>query len=108
MRRANRFKLALERRRAWGRRGGRRSQVVQAAARLARGADADTVRAWALEDARGQVVAEGCDYAAGWVVPWRVVRSRRGRVNQVDLVVGSCCVLTGSWREVRGILRERV
>lgn len=75
-------------RRAVAREWGRRSQAVQAAAALARGPDAETLRRRALDDARGELIREGVTYRGdGRVVEWSVRRSISGRVNQVDIVV---------------------
>ncbi len=36
-------------------------------------------------DARGQLVAHGCDYSATGTKEWEIIRSVRGKTNQVDL-----------------------
>lgn len=78
---------------------GRRSQRVQAAKRMERGPDADTVRLRALHDARGTVLREGVTYKGdGRIVPWCVRRSVAGRVNQVDIVAEGRVWHTGSAR----------
>ena len=66
----------------------RRSNEVQAAARAAREPDVDTLRWRALQDARGQILREGCTYRGrGAVIPWQVRRAVHGRTNQVEIVV---------------------
>lgn len=65
----------------------RRSNSAQAEARLVRGPDADTLRARALGDARGQVLRDGCTYRAGVITHWQVARSVAGRTDQRDVLV---------------------
>jgi hypothetical protein len=84
----------------------RRSRAAQAAARMARGPDADTLRRRTLHDARGRVVHEGCTYFGdGRIVPWRVVRSVRGRTDQFDVIVGERLWKTCGPRRVNAFLR---
>lgn len=68
----------------------RRSNEVQAAARLLRPVDADTVRSRALDDARGTLLREGITVRTAGerlvVTSWEVRRSFHGRTNQVDIV----------------------
>ena len=68
---------------------------------MERDADADTVRGRALDDARGAVIAEGCDYSAAGATHWRIVRSRRGATNQADLEVDGVIQATGCARDLR-------
>ena len=65
---------------------GKASQRVQAAARVGRLADADTVRSRALSDARGLVVREGRTYRATGVTHWQVRRAVKGRTDQFEFV----------------------
>lgn len=85
-----------------------RSNAVQAAARLLRPLDADTVRARALDDRRGTVIREGLTFslAAGLlrVTCWSVCHSRRGRVNQVDITIDGAVWRTCSERTARRLL----
>ena len=75
-----------------------RSNAVQAAARIARGPDADTVRMRALHDAKGQVVRHGTVYRATSITEWFVRRSVAGRVNQFDFVANGIVKLTAGPR----------
>lgn len=75
---------------------GRRSQAVQATARLTREPDLDTQRLRALHDRRGELIREGTSYKSGRVHDWRIVRSVRGRINQVDLIIDGQLWRTGS------------
>ena len=56
---------------------------MQAGKRLAREPDADTARAREADDARGKRLRWGAIYATNSVA-WQIVRSRGGRLNQVD------------------------
>lgn len=83
----------------------RRSQAVQAAARLNRGADADTLRRRAAHDARGEVLRHGVTFFGdGRVVPWCVRRSVAGRCDQLDLVADARVWRTAGMRLVKKIL----
>jgi hypothetical protein len=87
----------------------RRSHATQAAARIARGPDADTLRRRALHDARGQIVRAGVTYFGdGRVVPWCVRRSMGGRVDQFDVIVGVRVWRTAGVRRVAGWLGRAV
>ncbi len=88
-------------RRAVAREWAYRSHAVQAASRAARSPDPDTRRWRALHDARGQIIAAGCVYYHDRVTPWRIVRSLRGRVDQVDLILSDQLYRTGSLRTAR-------
>jgi len=74
----------------------KRSNEVQAAKRIERGPDADTLRRRALFDARGQIAREGCTYRGGKVITWRIVRSVAGRSDQFDIIA------SGQLRETAG------
>jgi hypothetical protein len=74
------------------------SNRVQAEARMGREPDADTARKRAEHDARGKVLREGHIYGTNCVA-WQIVRSRRGRLNQVDCELGGVLVKTCSRRE---------
>lgn len=50
----------------------------------------------ALHDRRGELIREGTSYRAGRVHDWRIVRSVRGRINQVDLLIDGQLWRTGS------------
>lgn len=87
----------------------RRSNLAQAAQRLARGPDAETARARALHAARGQLVREGRTFrGAGPIVHWQVRRSRAGRSNQLDILVDGRLWRTAGPRLVRRLLRRAV
>lgn len=93
-------------RRALAQEWARRSNAVQAEARMARDPDLDTIRSRALHDARGQLLREGCTYRAGRVVPWQVVRSRAGRTNQIDIIVAGRVWRTCGNRTLKRILKR--
>lgn len=88
----------------------RRSNEVQAAARLSRPLDADTLRRRALDDARGTVLREGVSIrTAGAVIMvtgWSVCRSFYGRTNQVDILHGGVLLRTCSLRTATRLLRR--
>jgi hypothetical protein len=93
-------------RRAVARDWGRRSQVAQAAKRMERGPNAETVRRRALHDARGDVIREGITYRGdGRIIPWCVRRALGGRVNQVEIVVDGRVWRTGGARRIAALLR---
>jgi len=99
------------RRRAVAQEWARRSHAVQAAKRMARGPDWDTVRMRALHDARGQVLRHGVTYSATHTngQPWTILRSKNGRTNQVDLHIGATLVSTCGLRAIeRGMHRARL
>lgn len=52
------------------------------------------------DNLRGQVLREGVDYSASVCAHWQIVRSRRGRINQVDLLVNEDLAQTGRLREL--------
>lgn len=94
-------------RRAVAQEWARRSNAVQAAARMAREPDWETQRWRALQDARGTVMREGRTYRKdGRVIDWRVVRSVRGKTNQVDIVVDGRRWQTCGQRKLRKLLRQ--
>jgi len=98
-------------RRAVAQKWARRSHAAQQAARAERGVDADTLRMRALHDARGQILRHGATYSAAHPdgQPWAIIRSKRGRVNQVDLHVGSALVSTCGMRALeRGMARAKL
>ena len=55
--------------------------------------------------ARGQVLREGISWTGSGLKPWKIVRSVRGRINQVDLIVGTDYTRTGSLRAALSALR---
>jgi hypothetical protein len=55
-----------------------------------------TLRLRALHDRRGELIREGVSYRAGRVHDWRIIRSVRGRINQVDLIIDGQRWRTGS------------
>jgi hypothetical protein len=75
---------------------GRRSQAVQAEARKTREPDFHTARLRALHDRRGELIREGVSYRKTGPRYWRIIRSIRGRVNQVDLLINGQHWRTGS------------
>ena len=86
----------------------KRSNEVQAAARIERGIDADTMRKRALHDARGQLVREGCTYREGKVITWRIVRSVAGRVDQFDVIANGALRETVGKRLIRAKYGVRI
>jgi hypothetical protein len=51
----------------------------------------------ALNDKRGELIREGINYRAdGSIHTWRIIRSLRGRINQVDLIIDGQHWRTGS------------
>lgn len=85
----------------------RRSNEVQAAARLLRPVNADTLRRRALDDARGAVLREGRTYTTAGETHWQVRRSISGRVNQVDIVVDGRAWRTLGRRKAASMIRGR-
>lgn len=75
---------------------GRKRGLASAEAWMPQPADADTLRMRALHDRRGELIREGTSYRAGRVHDWRIVRSVRGRINQVDLIIDGQLWRTGS------------
>jgi len=99
------------RRRAVAQEWARRSHAVQAAKRIERGPDWDTLRMRALHDARGQVLRHGVTYSAAHPtgLPWTILRSKNGRTNQVDLHVGTSLLSTCGLRAIeRGMWRAKL
>jgi hypothetical protein len=84
-----------ERRKAFSRSG----NEARAAKRMALGADADTLRSRALYDARGRTIRQGCDYSAAGEKHWVVIRSVRGRTDQIDLLRNGRLFRTGGIRQ---------
>ena len=66
--------------------------------------DADTLRFRSMDDARGQIIREGCSWTGDRLQTWRIVRSVNGRLKQVDLIVGNW-QRTDSMRAARAALR---
>ena len=73
--------------------------------RMEHGPDWHTVRMRAMDDMRGHVLRSGCTYRHGEEVHWQLVRSRCGRLNQVDLVVNGIVWRTGSLRNAEAAIR---
>jgi len=72
------------------------------------GADADTLRRRALDDARGQIVREGVTYSADrGETHWSLRRSVHGRIDQFDAVVDGVVTRTGSLRRLRELKGAR-
>lgn len=86
---------------AWGKRGVARRSVL----RLERGVDADTLSWRAKQDARGQLLREGCSYSAAGEQCWRVVRSVSGRTDQRDVIVNDAIFKTCGPRRLPAWLR---
>ena len=76
-------RLRSEIAREWG----RRSQAVQASARMSREPDWDEMRMLSLQDRRGKVIREGITYRASGETTWQVRHAIGGRTNQVEIVV---------------------
>lgn len=81
-----------------------RSNAVQAAKRIARGVDAETIRRREIDDARGEIVRHGVTYTARREIPWCVRRAVAGRVNQVEIVAAGKIVRTCSARRADRLL----
>jgi hypothetical protein len=76
-----------------------RSHAVQAAARLTREPDPETVRRRTLDDRRGRTFREGHTYHGdGQVTAWRIVHSVAGRTDQFDIIVSGWLWRTGGKR----------
>jgi hypothetical protein len=104
--------IPRHKRSAVAREWGRRSQAVQAEARKTREPDFHTARLRALHDRRGELIREGMSYRNGREISWRIIRSLRGRINQVDLIINGQHWRTGSIEQahlavVRGTWRVR-
>ncbi len=87
--------------RVWGLRGA----ASRAEMRMARNVDAETMAWRATQDARGQVIREGCTYSATGEQRWRVVRSVRGRTDQRDVIVNGQILKTCGPRRIPAWLR---
>jgi hypothetical protein len=87
--------------RAWGKRGA----ASRALTRMERGIDAETAHRRALDDARGQLIREGCTYSASAEQHWRILRSVRGRTNQRDVIVNGQLFKTCGPRRLPAWLR---
>jgi len=77
----------------------------------ARGLGCEDARRLGLEEARGMVLRHGLTYSAAHPegVPWQILRSKVGRINQVDLHVGDQLVVTCSLRTLeRGMRRAKL
>lgn len=83
----------------------RRSNEVQAAARIRRGPDAETLRLRDLNDARGQLLREGETYRATGSTHWRVIRSVCGRTDQRDILLNGQLFKTCGPRRLPAWLR---
>lgn len=94
------YRVPKSQRRSLAQEYARRSNAVQAAARLGRGLDAETLRKRALDGARGQVVRTGCTYNAGGETQWQVQRSLEGRTDQFDLVANGSVFRTSGPRNL--------
>lgn len=84
---------------------------MQAKARIDRGPDAETIYRRALDDARGQVIRHGVTYSAAKPdgEEWEIVRSKRGRINQVDVRTGNALAKTCGLRTIeRGMRRAKL
>lgn len=88
--------IPRRKRSAVAREWGLRSQAVQAEARKDREPDFHTTRLRALHDRRGELIREGVSYRNGREISWRIIRSVRGRINQVDLLLDGQLWRTGS------------
>lgn len=82
-----------------------RWHAAKAAKRMARGADADTLRKRALDDARGEILRMGCTYGAAGEQHWDVRRSVAGRTDQRDVVVNGVLFKTCGPRRLPAWLR---
>lgn len=72
------------------------ARAASAEARKTREPDFHTARLRALHDRRGELIREGVSYRKTGPRHWRIIRSLRGRVNQVDLIINNQHWRTGS------------
>jgi hypothetical protein len=86
----------------------KRWHEAKAAKRMDRGPDADTLRKRALDDARRQIVREGCTYTATGQTNWQVRRSIAGRVDQLDLVANGQTICTAGPRKMPARFRPQI
>jgi hypothetical protein len=100
--------IPRHKRSAVAREWGRRSQAVQAEARKTREPDFHTARMRALHDRRGELIREGMSYRGGREISWRIIRSLRGRINQVDLLINNQHWRTGSLEQAEIALQTGV
>jgi hypothetical protein len=101
------WKLRRAKAREWGARG----HEAQARMRMERGPDPETVRLRALHDARGEVLRHGVTYSTAHPKgrAWTILRSKAGRVNQVDLHVAGALFATCGLRTLeRGMARAKL
>jgi hypothetical protein len=78
---------------------------------MERGPDAETTYRRALDDARGEVLRHGVTYSAAKPdgETWEIIRSKRGRTNQVDVRTGNALAKTCGIRTVeRGMARAKL
>lgn len=99
------YRYQKSERRAVAQAWARRSNAVQAEARMTREPDADTLRRRALHDARGTVLREGCTYSATGEQRWQVVRSVHGRTDQRDITINGQLFKTCGPRHLPAWLR---
>lgn len=93
--------------RIWGARG----LATQQAQRMERGPDWETVRKRAAHDMRGVILRHGVTYSSAQTdgQPWAILRSKAGRLNQVDVHAGGMLVATCALRSVeRGMKRAKL
>lgn len=77
-----------------------RGAAVRAQRRIEKGVDADTLRARALDDARGMVEREGASYGSTGEHHWAIRRTVCGRVNQKDFMLDGCLISTAGVRKL--------
>ena len=87
--------------RVWGLRGA----ASRAFKRRALGVDAETLAWREKQDARGQLIREGCTYSAEGEQRWSVIRSVRGRTTQRDVIVNGQLFKTCGPRRLPAWLR---
>jgi len=84
---------------------------VKARLRMEYGPDPETVRLRALQDARGEILRHGITYSTAHPEgqAWTIIRTKAGRVNQVDLHLAGQLAFTGSLRTIlRGMARAKL
>jgi len=89
----------------------RKSHVARRLNAIASGPDFETVIWRAKQDARGEVEHYGMSYSSAKPdgETWFVVRSKRGRVNQVDVITGDSVAKPCGLRTVeRGMARAKL
>jgi hypothetical protein len=75
---------------------------------MERGPTFEAIAQRAKEDARGQVLRHGVTYSTAHLdgQPWTILRSKHGRINQVDLHLGDQLAATCGLRTIERAMRR--